>query len=160
MADFAARVADHIAPRVPVRQWVLTGPRPLRARMAVDPRLTSVVLAHMIAAISAWVRRRARRQGVVAPLKTGAVTVIQRFNSALELSVHFHCLVLDGVYSFPAGRAPVFHPLPTQHPGEVVITGRAGSVLLFNGHLLHSGRKNTSGVSRRAAQWTAVALET
>jgi hypothetical protein len=48
----------------------------------------------------------------------------------------------------------------SQHPSEVVIMGRAGSVLLFNGHLVHSGRKNTSGAPRRAAQWTAVALGT
>jgi hypothetical protein len=30
---------------------------------------------------------------------TGAVTLIQRFGSALNLNVHFHLLVLDGVYS-------------------------------------------------------------
>ncbi len=29
---------------------------------------------------------------------TGMVTVIQRFDSALRLNVHFHTLVLDGVY--------------------------------------------------------------
>lgn len=29
---------------------------------------------------------------------TGAVTLIQRFGSALNLNVHFHLLVLDGVY--------------------------------------------------------------
>ena len=33
-------------------------------------------------------------------IKTGAVTVIQRFNSALDVSPHFHVLFLDGVYSF------------------------------------------------------------
>ncbi|MDL2478836.1 transposase, partial [Klebsiella pneumoniae] len=30
--------------------------------------------------------------------KTGAVTLIQRFGSALNLNVHFHMLFLDGVY--------------------------------------------------------------
>jgi Putative transposase len=29
---------------------------------------------------------------------TGAVTVVQRFDSALRLNVHFHTLLLDGVY--------------------------------------------------------------
>jgi len=29
---------------------------------------------------------------------TGAVTLIQRFGSALNLNVHFHMLCLDGVY--------------------------------------------------------------
>ncbi|QHF75802.1 transposase [Escherichia coli] len=31
--------------------------------------------------------------------KTGAVTLIQRFGSALNLNVHFHMLFLDGVMS-------------------------------------------------------------
>ena len=30
--------------------------------------------------------------------RTGAVTLIQRFGSALNLNVHFHMLFLDGVY--------------------------------------------------------------
>jgi hypothetical protein len=67
-------------------------------------------LCEFISAVSSWLRRRARRLGLRGQLKTGAVTVIQRFNSAVDLSPHFHALVLDGVYSFPAGRAPVFTP--------------------------------------------------
>ncbi len=31
--------------------------------------------------------------------QTGAVTLIQRFGSALNLNVHFHMLFLDGVYT-------------------------------------------------------------
>ena len=34
--------------------------------------------------------------------QTGAVTLIQRFGSALNLNIHFHMLFLDGVYT---GRA-------------------------------------------------------
>ena len=30
--------------------------------------------------------------------QTGAVTLIQRFGSALNLNIHFHMLFLDGVY--------------------------------------------------------------
>jgi len=30
--------------------------------------------------------------------QTGAVTLIQRFGSSLNLNIHFHLLVLDGVY--------------------------------------------------------------
>ena len=46
-----------------------------------------------------------------------------------------------------------------RHPREIVIVGRVGSALLFNGHLLHAGCRNSSGGPRRAAQWTATALE-
>jgi hypothetical protein len=31
--------------------------------------------------------------------QTGAVTLIQRFGSALNLNIHFHMLYLDGVYA-------------------------------------------------------------
>jgi hypothetical protein len=112
MSDFAAHLVDRVVPRCPLRQWVLTVPYPLRARMMFDPELTSVVLRELIAAVSSWLRRRARRLGIKGALKTGVVTVIQRFNSALGASPHFHTLFLDGVYSFSLGRAPVFHPTP------------------------------------------------
>jgi ectoine hydroxylase-related dioxygenase (phytanoyl-CoA dioxygenase family) len=38
------------------------------------------------------------------------------------------------------------------HPEETIITGTRGSVLVFNGHLWHSGRTNHSRGPRRAAQ--------
>jgi len=41
------------------------------------------------------------------------------------------------------------------HEREVVITGSAGSVLVFNGHLWHSGRKNESRGPRRCVQMVA-----
>lgn len=51
------------------------------------------------------------------------------------------------------------HPPPkslaqplARHPDEKIITGPAGSVLIFNGYLWHSGRRNESNAPRRAAQ--------
>jgi ectoine hydroxylase-related dioxygenase (phytanoyl-CoA dioxygenase family) len=46
-----------------------------------------------------------------------------------------------------------------RHPDETVVTGGAGSVLLFNGHLLHSGRRNMSSSPRRAAQMVVLAAD-
>ena len=40
----------------------------------------------------------------------------------------------------------------SHHKDEFVVTGSAGTVLLFNGHLWHSGTKNRSGARRRAVQ--------
>ena len=40
--------------------------------------------------------------------KGGAVVHAQRFGSALNLNLHFHALVLDGVFVESDG-APVFH---------------------------------------------------
>lgn len=39
-----------------------------------------------------------------------------------------------------------------RHPDEIVVTGSSGSVLILNGHLLHSGRRNAGAGSRRAVQ--------
>ena len=43
----------------------------------------------------------AHRAGLTASsgARTGSVTLIQRFGSALNLNIHFHMLFLDGVYS-------------------------------------------------------------
>ena len=40
----------------------------------------------------------------------------------------------------------------SRHPDQKVITGTAGSVLVFNGHLWHSGTTNKSSRSRRVVQ--------
>ncbi len=119
MSDFAAQLVNRVIPRVPVRQWVLTVPHGLRAKMMFDPALTSAVLREFIRAVSSWLRQRARRQGVVGALKTGAATAIQRFNSALGANPHFHTLFLDGAYTFPVGRAPVFHTTPAPTDEDV-----------------------------------------
>ena len=39
-----------------------------------------------------------------------------------------------------------------KHPDETVIIGSAGDVLIFNGHLWHSGQRNDSSGPRRAVQ--------
>jgi hypothetical protein len=45
---------------------------------------------------------------VASGAKTGAVTLIQRFGSALNLNVHLHMLFLDGAYTF-GDRSVSFH---------------------------------------------------
>ena len=69
--------------------------------MAFDPALAGVVLRAFVAVVSRWLRRRARAHGIRGTLKTGGVTVIQCFGSALNLNVHFHTLMIDGVYGSP-----------------------------------------------------------
>jgi hypothetical protein len=119
MADFAAHLRDHVMPHVPVRQWVLTVPFGLRFGMAFDPALVGVVLRTFVGVVSRWLRRRARTHGLRGTLKTGGVTVIQRFGSALNLNVHFHTLMIDGVYQIAPSGAAVFHPVPAPTDGEV-----------------------------------------
>ncbi|MFT6916770.1 MAG: hypothetical protein ACJAWL_003113 [Motiliproteus sp.] len=44
-----------------------------------------------------------------ATAKTGAVNLIQRFGSALNLNIHFHMLFLDGVYAGNSHGKMHFH---------------------------------------------------
>jgi hypothetical protein len=60
MADTAAHLVERVLPEVPVRQWVLTLPYPLRYRCAWDARLTSEVLRAFMRALFADLRRRSR----------------------------------------------------------------------------------------------------
>jgi hypothetical protein len=63
------------------------------------------VLGIVYRTISAYVLKRARLTR--ASGATGAVTLIQRFGSALNLNIHFHLLVLDGAY-LAGTEPPVF----------------------------------------------------
>jgi len=129
MADTAAHLVDRVLPEVPIRQWVLTLPYPLRYRCAYDARLTSEVLRAFIRSVFAELRRRARHRWAERSEQCGAVTLIQRFGSALNLNVHFHTLALDGVYAYsPESRGQAqFLPLPPPEPDEVarVLAGTA-----------------------------------
>ncbi len=86
MADSAAHLVEHVLPEVPVRQWVLTLPYPLRYRCAWNARLTSEVLRAFLRALFADQRRRARKLHGVRRGHCGSVTFIQRFGSALNLN--------------------------------------------------------------------------
>ena len=73
-------------PEVPIRQWVLTLPYPLRYRCAYDAKLASAVLRAFVRSLFAELRRRVRRHWRARDLHCGAVTFLQRFGSALNLN--------------------------------------------------------------------------
>jgi len=133
MADTAAHLVDRVLPLVPIRQWVLTLPYPLRYRCAYDAPLTSDVLRAFVRALFAGIRRRARRDlppQAARPNPCGSVSFLQRFGSALNLNLHFHTLALDGAYLYePSPRAtPTFvtAPPPTADDVARVLAGTAG----------------------------------
>jgi len=96
MTERAAHLVDHVIPHVPVRQWVVSFPIPLRHLFATHPHLLSPVLQVINRAIATFLIKQA---GLThAQAQTGAVTLIQRFGSATNLNIHLHCLMLDGVY--------------------------------------------------------------
>ena len=62
-------------------------------------------------AIAAWQRRVARARHLAAP-QTGAITFVQRFDGLVNLNVHFHLLVPDGVFTPTADDGLAFARLP------------------------------------------------
>lgn len=107
MVESAAHLVDHVFPEAPVRQWVLTFPFPLRFLFANDPNALSAVLNVVHRAIATFVVRHSGFT-VSSGARTGAVTLIQRFGSALNLNVHLHMLFLDGAYRLSNNRL-TFH---------------------------------------------------
>ena len=97
MAESAALLVDEVIPEQPIRQWVLSFPFQLRFLLASRPQLMGRVLGIVYRALSSHLIQKAGFTRKTA--QTGAVTLIQRFGSALNLNVHFHMLFLDGVYT-------------------------------------------------------------
>ncbi len=103
MHDTAANLVNRVIPYVPVRQWVLSLPRWARFLLARDPMLITRTLDIALRTIFAHQRRLARRSGALGP-RTGAITFVQRFGGALNLNVHFHCIIPDGVFVRENGK--------------------------------------------------------
>jgi len=157
MAESAALLVDEILPPVPMRQWVLSVPFPLRFLFARDQQAMGAALAVVYRCIAGFLIRRAGLSRAEA--QCGAVTLIQRFGSALNLNVHFHMLIPDGVYLTDTDP-PYFRPLPAPTGEELQelverIAERMGRQLerrgllvrdLESSHLaLESGESDTGG---------------
>jgi hypothetical protein len=98
MAERAAHLVDHVFPAVPVRQWVLTFPHRLRYRLAWDHDLCRAVVGVSVRTVLGFLRHVAHLTGVVDG-RGGAVAIVQRFGGAMNLNIHGHALVIDGVFA-------------------------------------------------------------
>jgi hypothetical protein len=106
LAESAALLVDEVFPKQPVRQWVLSFPYPLRLLLASRPAIMGRVLGIVYRCIATHLIKAAPAhpcaRGISASLhvkagfscttaRTGAVTLIQRFGSALNLNIHLTC---------------------------------------------------------------------
>ena len=99
MAQTAAHLVEQVIPWVPTRQWVVSVPVPLRYWMAASQELTAQVHTIIRTTIGQYYVHQAVARGVPrAKVQPGSVTFIQRFGSAINLNLHFHCIFLEGVY--------------------------------------------------------------
>jgi ribosomal protein S27E len=96
MVESAALLVDEVLPHEPMRQWVLSVPFPLRFLFASQPAIMGKGLSIVYRTITTHLTKKAGYTKTTA--HTGAVTLIQRFGSALNANIHFHMLFLDGVY--------------------------------------------------------------
>ena len=85
MAQGAANLVDHVIPDVPLRQFVLTLPHELRARLAYDRELLGGVGRIFVDTVLGWYRRTLREQGVAGG-QSGSVTAVQRTQADLRLN--------------------------------------------------------------------------
>ena len=122
MAATASHLVDHVIPRVPTRQWVLSLPFDLRFRLAFDRTLCGEVRTLFAGAVIALHRRRA---AILAgsPHVTcwlgGAATWTQRFGDGLRLNIHFHAVVLDGAFESREEGPPRFVAVPAPTPQDL-----------------------------------------
>jgi hypothetical protein len=108
-----------VMPERAVRQWVLTLPIRLRFRCALEKGFVGKVL-------TIWheeLRKFQTKRGWLAHSQhgeTGLVTVIQRFGSDLRLNIHFHTLIIEGVYAEDGSGGLTFCPLPAPSNEDVL----------------------------------------
>src|SRR5215475_7438933 len=111
MAQTAAHLVECVIPWVPTRQWVVSVPLPLRYWMAASQDLTAQVHTIIRTTIGQYYVNKAVTRGFArANMQPGSVTFIQRFGSAINVNLHFHCVFLEGVYldRTEAGLTPRF----------------------------------------------------
>lgn len=127
MAESARHLMEEVFGPRPVRQWVLSFPYPLRFLFASKPEAIGPVLAIVQRVIAGWLADQAGIDHASA--QCGAVTLIQRFGSALNLNIHFHMLWLDGVYEDITERSQRKPRLHRSHaPNSAQLTALAGTI--------------------------------
>jgi hypothetical protein len=121
MAETAAHLVDHVFPQVPMRQWVLALPKRLRYFVHRDAELAGRVL-------NAWLRALEHRlrqcsPGAPSTARFGGVSFIQRFGASINAHTHYHCAVIDGVFSERDGTL-CFHPASALGEADVAAVER------------------------------------
>ena len=117
MVETAAHLADYVIPRLPVRQWVLSVPKRLRYHLERDPGVLNATLHIFLTAIERVLRQHS--PGASAASHIGAVIFIHRFGALLNTHLHFHCIVVDGVFEGDAEGGITFHPAAGLDPSAI-----------------------------------------
>ncbi len=97
MAETAAHLVDHVFPKVPVRQWVLSLLKRLRYYLYHNPQIATKVLKIFLDEIAKQLKQH---QSIPSDskVKHGGVSFIHRFGASLNVHLHFHCVVIEGLF--------------------------------------------------------------
>lgn len=117
MVETAAHLTDHVLPALPVRQWVLSVPKRLRYFLERDTELQGVALRLFLTAVEQCLR--AHSPGFDRCARIGAIAFIHRFGAALNAHLHFHCVVIDGVFAPAPSGGAIFHPATALDPRAI-----------------------------------------
>jgi hypothetical protein len=111
MGEGASNWLDHLLPKVPYRQWVLSFDSSVAVRLGYDARALGVVCRSFARRVMQRLRARCKQQHAlrsVGRLHPGMLVVVQRFRSDCGLFVHIHSLVTDGAFEQQADGSVVF----------------------------------------------------
>lgn len=143
MHDTAAHLVDRVLPHAPYRQWVYSFPKRICLLLARDPTLITAVLRAFLRVLFAWQRRRARKRGI-RDGQCGAVIFIQRFGGFVNLIVHFHAILPDGVFTRREdGRVTLVGLGPARWFGARVACDCLPSQASHHGQMSRSGTGNS-----------------
>ena len=101
----ALTLVDHVLPEVPIRQFVLTLPFPLRFPLAFDGKLLGQVLRIFIDTVASNYRKRLADRGIRAVLYMGTLSAIKH-NSVIAA---FHARLIA------AGKLPMVAIVACMH---------------------------------------------
>ena len=132
-----------------------SAPYRLPYRLAWDHALCRAVLGVNARGLLAFYARTARSHGIRGG-QTGTVTVIQRFGSGLQLNVHFHALVLDGVFSEARPGPLTFHPAPPPSKHEAPDDLAEGAVGIQSGQPAETQASERQSARREPARTEAI----
>lgn len=114
---------ERVIGKTSVRHLALTLPHPLRIYAAYDPSLVTDILSIHISANFRrlkWAAKRLLDLSSVDDAEPGAVTTIQRCSSNLDINLHFHTAMTDGVFHQPTTDGPMtFVPIRPPTDDEI-----------------------------------------
>ena len=93
MSETSTHLVEHIIPRVPIRQYVLSLPHPLRYWMASNKKLCGKVHKILARTVEDFYCDKKDKDK-----RSGSIAFIQRFGEALNLNIHLHMLQIEGCY--------------------------------------------------------------